>query len=149
MRILVLNGPTLNMLGTREPEVYGSLTLRDIEDLIQQRADELGDIEVSFQQTNHEGELIDMILAHRDWDGLIINPGAYTHTSIALHDAIAACPELVVAEVHLSNIHQREAFRHHSYVASVAWGQITGFGWRGYLAALDMIYGRLIEAGRS
>ena len=83
------------------------------------------------------------------WDGLIINPGAYTHTSIALHDAIAACPEPVVAEVHLSNIHQREAFRHHSYVASVAWGQITGFGWRGYLAALDMIYGRLIEAGRS
>ena len=146
MRILVLNGPTLNMLGTREPEVYGSLTLRDIEDLIRQRADELGDIEVSFQQTNHEGELIDMILAHRDWDGLIINPGAYTHTSIALHDAIAACPELVVAEVHLSNIHQREAFRHHSFVSARADGVIAGCGTQGYSLAMARM-ARLLAAG--
>ncbi len=149
MRILVLNGPTLNMLGTREPETYGTLTLSDIEGFIRQRADELGDVEVAFQQTNHEGELVDMVLAHRDWDGLIINPGAYTHTSIALADAIAAVPNLVTVEVHLSNIHRREAFRHHSYVAGVAWGQLTGFGWRGYLAALDMLYGRLVEDGRA
>lgn len=144
MRILVLNGPTLNMLGHREPEVYGRETLADIENLVRTRANELGDIEIAFRQTNHEGELIDLILAHRDWDGLIINPGAYTHTSIALADAIAAT-KLVVAEVHLSNIHRREAFRRHSYVAGVSWGQITGFGWRGYLAALDMLHNRLSE----
>ena len=149
MRILVLNGPTLNMLGTREPETYGTLTLADIEGFIRQRADELGEVDVAFQQTNHEGELVDMILAHGDWDGLIINPGAYTHTSIAIADAIAAVPNLVTVEVHLSNIHKREAFRHHSYVAGVAWGQLTGFGWRGYLAALDMLYGRLVEDGRA
>ena len=144
MRILVLNGPTLSMLGEREPEVYGRETLADIEAAVRQRAAELGDVEVAFTQTNHEGELIDLILGHRDWDGLIINPGAYTHTSIALADAIAATT-LTVVEVHLSNIHKREAYRHHSYVAGVAWGQITGFGWRGYIAALDMLHGKLTE----
>lgn len=145
MRILVLNGPTLNMLGEREPEVYGTQTLADIETLVRQRAAELGDVEIAFTQTNHEGEMIDLILGHRDWDGMIINPGAYTHTSIALADAISAT-QLVVAEVHLSNVHKREVFRHHSYVAGVAWGQITGFGSRGYLAALDMLHARLSEA---
>lgn len=145
MRILVLNGPTLSMLGEREPDVYGHETLADIEAAVRQRAAELGDVEIAFTQTNHEGELIDLILGHRDWDGLIINPGAYTHTSIALADAIAAT-KLTVVEVHLSNIHRREAFRHHSYVASVSWGQLTGFGWRGYLAALDLLHHRLTEA---
>jgi 3-dehydroquinate dehydratase II len=145
MRILVVNGPTLNMLGLREPELYGTDTLADIEERMRARAADLGGVELAFVQSNHEGELIDVILAHRDWDGLIINPGAYTHTSIALRDAIAAASHLVTVEVHLSNIHQREPFRHHSYVAGVAWGQLTGFGWRGYLAALDLLHGRLLE----
>ncbi|MCK9485242.1 MAG: type II 3-dehydroquinate dehydratase [Dehalococcoidia bacterium] len=148
MRILVLNGPTLNLLGEREPEVYGRETLADIEAAVRERAAALGDLEIAFTQTNHEGELIDLILGHRDWDGLIINPGAYTHTSIALADAIAAT-KLAVVEVHLSNIHRREAFRQRSYVASVAWGQITGFGWRGYLAALDLLHAHLAEADRA
>lgn len=142
MRILVLNGPSLNMLGIREPEIYGTQTLADIEALVRQRATDLGDVEIAFRQTNHEGELIDLVLEHRDWDGLIMNPGAYTHTSIALADAISAT-KLVVAEVHLSNVHKREEFRKHSYVATVAWGQITGFGYRGYLAALDMLHDRI------
>jgi len=145
MRILVMNGSTLNMLGLREPEIYGYDTLADIEERMRARAAELGGIELAFMQSNHEGALIDEILAHRDWDGLIINPGAYTHTSIALADAISAAPNLTVVEVHLSNIHRREAFRHHSYVAGVAWGQMTGFGWRGYLAALDLLHAKLNE----
>jgi 3-dehydroquinate dehydratase II len=143
MRILVLNGPNLNLLGTREPEVYGRETLADIEVLVRRRAEELG-IEIDFLQTNHEGALIDAIHAHRDWDAMILNAGGYTHTSIALADAIAGA-ELLTVEVHLSNLHKREAFRHHSYVATVAWGLLTGFGWRGYLAALDMLHGHLSE----
>lgn len=145
MRILVLNGPSLNMLGTREPEVYGRETLADIEQRMRDRAAVLGGVELAFVQSNHEGTLIDEVLAHRDWDGLIINPGGYTHTSIALADAIATASKLTVVEVHLSNIHRREAFRHHSYVAGVAWGQMTGFGWRGYIAALDLLHAKLIE----
>lgn len=143
MRILVLNGPNLNLLGSREPEVYGRETLADIEVLVRRRAEELG-IEIDFMQTNHEGELIDAIHAHRDWDAMILNAGGYTHTSIALADAIAGA-QLLTVEVHLSNLHKREAFRQHSYVATVAWGLLTGFGWRGYLAALDMLHGRLAE----
>ncbi|MEX1021960.1 MAG: type II 3-dehydroquinate dehydratase [Dehalococcoidia bacterium] len=143
MRVLVLNGPNLNLLGTREPEVYGRQSLADIEALVRQRAAELG-VEIAFIQSNHEGELIDAIHAHRDWDALILNAGAYTHTSIALADAVSGAG-LLTAEVHLSNIHRREAFRSHSYVAAVAWGQITGFGWRGYVAALEMLHGRLTE----
>jgi 3-dehydroquinate dehydratase-2 len=143
MRVLVLNGPNLNMLVLRDPALYGHESLADIEDLVRRRAEELG-AEVEFAQSNHEGELIDIIQAHRGWDGLIFNPGAYTHTSIALADAIEAA-SLVTVEVHLSNIHRREEYRHRSYVAGVSWGQITGFGWRGYLAALDLLYGRVSQ----
>jgi 3-dehydroquinate dehydratase-2 len=143
MRILVLNGPNLNLLGSREAEVYGRETLADIEVLVRRRAAEL-DIEIAFLQSNHEGELIDAIHAHRDWDAMILNAGGYTHTSIALADAIAGA-QLLTVEVHLSNLHKREAFRHHSYVAGVAWGLLTGFGWRGYIAALDMLHGHLSE----
>lgn len=147
MRVLVLNGPNLNLLGTRSPEIYGRETLADIEVLVRRRAEELG-IEVAFLQSNHEGVLVDAIQAHGDWDGLILNAAGYTHTSVSIADAIEGAGLLTV-EVHLSNIHRREPFRHHSHVARVAWGQITGFGWRGYLAALDLLYGRLAEEGRA
>lgn len=147
MRVLVLNGPNLNLLGSREPEHYGRETLEDIEMLVRRRAEELG-IEVSFAQSNHEGVLIDAIHAHRDFDGLILNAGAFTHTSVAIADAIAAA-NLLTVEVHLSNIYRRERFRHRSYIAPVAWGQVSGFGWRSYLAALDLLYGRLTEDARA
>ncbi|MEX2446723.1 MAG: type II 3-dehydroquinate dehydratase [Dehalococcoidia bacterium] len=144
MRILVLNGPNLNLLGSREPDVYGRETLADIEVLVRSRAEELG-VEVAFLQSNHEGALVDAIHEHRDWDGLIINAGAYTHTSIALADAISGV-QVPAVEVHLSNVHRREAFRHHSYLSPVVWGQVVGFGFRGYTAALDLLHGRLTEA---
>ncbi|MBX7110301.1 MAG: type II 3-dehydroquinate dehydratase [Dehalococcoidia bacterium] len=141
MRILVLNGPNLNLLGRREPEIYGLQTLADIEVLIRNRAEEHG-IEVDFLQSNHEGVLVDAIQEHRDWDGFIINAGALTHTSLAIADAISSVGVPAV-EVHLSNVHAREAFRHHSYLSPVVWGQVVGFGYRGYLAALDLLYDRL------
>jgi len=135
-RILVLNGPNLNMLGTREPATYGSETLADVVAGIEARAAELG-VEVDCRQSNHEGELVTWIQqALGKADALIINPGAYTHTSVALQDAIRAVA-IPVWEVHISNIHRREAFRQHSYVSPVAEGVICGFGTRGYLAALD------------
>ncbi|MSQ30609.1 MAG: type II 3-dehydroquinate dehydratase [Dehalococcoidia bacterium] len=143
MRVLVLNGPNLNLLGSREPEVYGRETLADIEVLVRNRAQALG-IEVAFAQSNHEGDLVDVIQAHRGWDGLILNAGAYTHTSQAIPDAISAT-QLLTVEVHLSNVFRREAFRHHSTISPVAWGCIVGFGFRGYLAALDLLHGRLTE----
>ena len=143
MRVLVLNGPNLNLLGTREPEVYGRETLADIEMLVRNRAEALG-IEIAFHQSNHEGELVDLIQLHRGWDGLILNPGGYTHTSVAIPDAILAVG-ITTVEVHLSNIFKREEFRHHSYVSPTAWGCVMGFGFRGYLAALDLLYGRLTE----
>jgi 3-dehydroquinate dehydratase II len=143
LRILVLNGPNLNLLGAREPEIYGRETLADIEALVRRRSESLG-IEVEFLQSNHEGALIDAIQSHRDWDGLILNPGAFTHTSIAIADALAAFPGRAV-EVHLSNVHAREPFRRHSYISPVTWGQVVGFGWRGYLAALDLLHGKLTE----
>ncbi len=143
MRVLVLNGPNLNLLGSRRPEIYGLQTLKDIELLVRARAEKLG-VEVAFFQSNHEGELIDTIHAHRDWDGMIVNAGALTHTSLAIADAVEAVAVPVV-EVHLSNIHAREEFRHHSYLSRVAWGQIAGFGFRSYLAALDLLYGRLTD----
>jgi 3-dehydroquinate dehydratase-2 len=134
-RVLVLNGPNLNLLGTREPGTYGSETLKDIEALCKAAADELG-MSLDFRQSNHEGELVTWIQDSRKTaDGILINPAAYSHTSVAIHDALRAV-NLPVAEVHLTNIHQREAFRHHSYVSSVAFGVICGFGSLGYKLAL-------------
>ena len=141
MRVLVLNGPNLNLLGSREPEIYGFETLAEIEEALRRRAAALGGVELEFIQSNHEGTLIDAVQSHRDWDGIILNPAGYTHTSVALADAIAGAAAPVV-EVHLSNVHRREPFRHHSYVSPVAWGQVIGFGPRGYLAALDLLHSR-------
>lgn len=143
MRILVLNGPNLNLLGSREPSIYGLETLADIELLMRTRAEKL-QVDLEFVQSNHEGELVDAVQSHRDWDGLILNAGAYTHTSVAIPDAITSVG-IPAIEVHLSNVHAREAFRHHSYLSPVVWGQIAGFGFRGYLAALDLLYGRLSD----
>ena len=118
--------------------------LADIEAMVRRRADALG-VEVVFAQSNHEGELVDIIQAHRGWDGLIINPGGYTHTSVAIVDAIMAV-QIRTVEVHLSNIAKREAFRQHSYVSAAAWGSVIGFGFRGYLAALDLLHGVLTDS---
>lgn len=136
MRVLILNGPNLNLLGTRQPEVYGSTTLADIEQMCREHA---RDAEIVFTQSNHEGAMIDQIHAAKSTqDGVILNAGGYTHTSVALRDALASV-ELPCVEVHLSNIHARETFRHHSYIAPVALGQIAGFGAQGYLFALDAL----------
>lgn len=146
--ILVVNGPNINLLGTRQPEIYGTTTLADIEAVVQERADARG-LAVTFVQSNHEGALIDAIQdAGRKADGVIINPGAFTHYSYAIRDALAllSCP---IIEVHLSNIHTREAFRHTSVTAPVATGQIVGLGWRGYLLALDYLATRFAEDGLS
>ncbi|WP_289081089.1 type II 3-dehydroquinate dehydratase [Sulfitobacter pontiacus] len=140
--ILILNGPNLNLLGTRQPEVYGKTTLADVEALCREKAKTLG-FDVEFEQSNHEGALIDLIHAAKGKHaGIVLNAGAYTHTSIALMDAIASV-ELPVVEVHLSNIHAREEFRHRSYIAPVALGQICGFGAQGYLMALDALKAHL------
>lgn len=138
MKFLVINGPNLNMLGTREPEKYGTTTLADIEKEIAAHAKEKG-VEVDFYQSNIEGEIVTAIQKAKGvYDGIVINPAAYTHTSVALRDAILAV-ELPAVEIHLSNIHTREEFRHHSYTAPVCVGQITGFGKFGYIMALDAI----------
>lgn len=134
-RILVLNGPNLNLLGTRQPEVYGATTLEEVETMCQEAASAL-DATVTFAQSNHEGVLIDHIHAAKSTqDGIVLNAGAYTHTSIALMDAIASV-EVPTVELHLSNIHARESFRHTSWIAPVAVGQICGFGPAGYALAL-------------
>ena len=134
-RVLVLNGPNLNLLGTREPDIYGAHTLKDVEALCKQTGTELG-ITIDFRQSNHEGELVTWVQdARKTADAILINPAAYSHTSLAIHDALKAVG-VPVAEVHLSNIHQREAFRHHSYVSAVAFGVICGFGITGYRMAL-------------
>jgi 3-dehydroquinate dehydratase-2 len=139
--VFILNGPNLNLLGQREPAVYGATTLADIEASCRERAKRLGLGTVEFRQSNHEGMLVDWIQeAAARSAAVVINPGAYTHTSIALHDAIRGTGVRVV-EVHLSNVHAREAFRHHSYVSPVASGVIVGFGPQGYLLALDAIAG--------
>ncbi|MCV6587063.1 MAG: type II 3-dehydroquinate dehydratase [Marinibacterium sp.] len=141
-RFLILNGPNLNLLGTRQPEVYGSVTLDDIEALCQAHGTRIG-AQVSFQQSNHEGVLIDAIHAARtDFDGIILNAGAYTHTSVALMDAIASIDRPVI-ELHLSNVHAREPFRHVSYISKVAQGVICGFGAKGYVLAMDALAGIL------
>jgi 3-dehydroquinate dehydratase-2 len=133
--VYVLNGPNLNMLGRREPAIYGRESLDDVRGRVQTHARSLG-LEVDFRQTNHEGELVTWIQdARKTADAVLINPAAYSHTSVAIHDALKAVG-LPVAEVHLSNIHQREAFRHHSYVSAVAFGVICGFGVTGYRLAL-------------
>ncbi|MBE1281831.1 MAG: type II 3-dehydroquinate dehydratase [Rhodobacteraceae bacterium] len=142
--VLVLNGPNLNLLGTRQPEVYGSTTLNMVEDACVAHGATMG-LDVVCFQSNHEGDLIDQIHKAKGTHlGIVLNAGAYTHTSIALHDAIASV-ELPVVEVHLSNIHAREDFRHRSYIAPVAIGQICGFGAKGYLLALDALNARLEE----
>ncbi|PXW70354.1 3-dehydroquinate dehydratase [Loktanella sp. PT4BL] len=136
--ILILNGPNLNLLGTRQPEVYGPTTLADIEALCLEKAKALG-VQIVFVQSNHEGEMIDMLHGARGVHaGVILNAGAYTHTSVALMDAISSIM-LPVVELHLSNIHAREAFRQKSYIAPVAVGQICGFGAAGYPLAMDAL----------
>lgn len=141
-KILVLHGPNLNLLGTRQPEIYGHETLEDINNGLYERAAPAG-WEVSCRQSNHEGELIDWIQAAR-LDGtaaIIINPAAYTHTSVAILDALNAFEGRVI-EVHLSNVHQRESFRHRSYVSLRADGVIAGLGSQGYRAALEAVIGQ-------
>lgn len=133
MKILVIHGPNLNMLGKREPEIYGTLTLEDINKKIEATAAEAG-LEVSIRQSNSEAEIIDAIQKEA-YDVLVINAGAYTHTSIAIRDAISAVGKPAI-EVHISNIYRRETFRQKSYIAEVAQGQISGFGAESYLLAL-------------
>ncbi|MBI5655952.1 MAG: type II 3-dehydroquinate dehydratase [Geobacter sp.] len=142
MKILVLHGPNLNLLGTREPELYGRETLADVNAALQVLAGELG-MELTTFQSNTEGSLVDAIQDARGvFDGILINPAAYTHTSIAIRDAISAV-QLPVVEVHLSNIHAREEFRRHSYVAPIAVGQISGFGVNSYLLGLRAIFSHI------
>jgi len=142
MKILVLHGPNLNLLGTREPELYGRETLADVNAALQVLAAELG-VELTTFQSNAEGSLVDAIQdAMGVFDGILINPAAYTHTSIAIRDAISAV-QLPVVEVHLSNIHAREEFRRHSYLAPIAVGQISGFGVNSYLLGLRAIFSHI------
>ena len=142
--ILILNGPNLNMLGIREPHIYGSSTLADIEAACAERASEL-ELDIDFRQSNHEGQIVDWIQEARgSADGIILNPAGFTHTSVAIHDAIKAAGVPTI-EVHLSNIHRREEWRHHSYISLVADGVIMGLGPQGYLLALDA-HARMLEA---
>jgi 3-dehydroquinate dehydratase-2 len=141
-RILVIHGPNLNMLGRREPEVYGSKTLAEIDEDLKRRGEELGLFVETFQ-SNHEGAIVDRIQeAVGNCDGIIINPAAYTHTSIAIRDALLL-HDVPIVEVHLSNIHKREAFRHHSMIADVVTGRIAGCGAYGYLLGLEDLVTRI------
>lgn len=149
--MFVLNGPNLNLLGTRETAVYGSTTLSDVEKLCRRAADELG-LDVDFRQSNHEGDLVDWIqeagqgAADGRVLGVVINPGAYTHTSIALHDAVAGVAVPVI-ECHITNVHARESFRHHSYLSPVARAIVIGFGVEGYPLAIAGLH-RIGAPGR-
>ena len=147
-RVLVVHGPNLNLLGSREPEIYGRTTLAEIESRCREHADRLG-LAVECRQSNSEGELVGWIQgARKDHAAIVINPAAYSHTSIALLDALQAVG-LPVVEVHLSNIHKRETFRQHSYVSRVAEGVICGFGADGYAMALDALARRLVKEQES
>jgi 3-dehydroquinate dehydratase-2 len=142
--VLIMNGPNLNLLGTRKPEVYGTTTLADVEKLCTDAAAKLG-LDVDFKQSNHEGQLIDWIhetgaaVKAGESIGAVFNPGAFTHTSAALHDAIEGA-SLPLIECHISNVHKREAFRHHSFISPVASGIIVGFGVHGYVLAIQGLY---------
>jgi len=148
MRVLLVNGPNLNTLGRREPEVYGTDTLPDVVARVEKRASEIGASIAAFQ-SNHEGAIIDFIQEQQDGaDGLIINPGSLGHTSYALRDCIAGSG-LPTVEVHISNIHARERFRHRSVIAAVCKGMVTGLGWRGYLYALDAVVAAIQEGRKA
>ena len=135
-KILIINGPNLNLLGTREPEIYGKTTLKDIETELRNKAEKLN-VEIECFQSNHEGEIVDKICnAKNNFDAIIINPAAYTHTSVAIRDAFAAV-DIPAIEVHISNVYSREEFRHNSLIAPVVVGQIAGLGIQGYLLALE------------
>lgn len=141
--ILLLNGPNLNLLGTREPQIYGTVSLADVEQAAQAQAQAAG-ATLTYLQSNHEGVLLDRIHAARTEgvDAIVINPGGLTHTSVALRDALVAVA-IPFVEVHISNIHRREAFRHHSYLSDVALGVICGLGVEGYAAALNFVLKKL------
>ena len=148
--VLVLNGPNLNLLGTRKPEVYGTTTLADVAELCRAEAGKLG-LDLVFRQSNHEGQLIDWIhetgaeVKAGTSIGAVFNPGAFTHTSVALHDAIEGA-SLPVVELHISNVHKREEYRHHSYISPVASGIVVGFGVHGYVLAINGLH-QLSQAG--
>jgi len=144
IHVHVLNGPNLNLLGRREPEVYGRLTLQDVERLVQEKAEALG-VSLTFRQSNHEGQLVDWIQeAGAQGAGVVINAGAYTHTSIALRDAISGSAAPTI-EIHLSNVHAREGFRHRSLIAPVSVGVICGFGPMSYVLGLEAIHRVMVE----
>ena len=143
-RFLVIHGPNLNLVGIREPGIYGAMGIQEINQRIAQRAEELG-VDCEIWQSNHEGEIVDKLQQARGtYDGVVLNAGAYTHYSIAIRDAIAAIC-LPVVEVHISNVHAREEFRHRSVIAPVCLGGIFGLGWRGYLLALEALTAEIDE----
>jgi 3-dehydroquinate dehydratase-2 len=148
--VLIMNGPNLNLLGTRKPEVYGTTTLADVEKLCTDAAAKLG-LDVDFKQSNHEGQLIDWIhetgaaVKAGESIGAVFNPGAFTHTSVALHDAIEGA-SLPLIECHISNVHKREEFRHHSFISPVASGIVVGFGVHGYVLAINGLH-QLSQSG--
>jgi 3-dehydroquinate dehydratase-2 len=145
-KVLVLHGPNLNLLGQREPDIYGNITLADIDNALQETGHQLN-LEVICVQSNHEGALIETLQEARKWAaGILFNPAGYTHTSVALRDVIAAI-HLPVIEVHISNVYAREQFRHTSYISAVCVGKIVGFGWKSYLLALQAMAGLLEEKG--